>query len=92
MIGKIGTDIEDNKCGWLICKGLEKMTPDQKKIFEENYGKKDPACVAKIKAVYREIDVEKDFKDYEAESYTKLEGLIEKQVGRAFFISISLSL
>jgi farnesyl diphosphate synthase len=79
VIGKIGTDIEDNKCGWLICKGLEKMTAGQKQILQDNYGKKDPSCVAKIKAVYKEIDVEKDFKDYESQSYEKLQELIEKQ-------------
>ena len=33
---------------------------------------KDPSCVAKIEAVYREIDVEKDFKEYENESYKRL--------------------
>jgi len=79
VIGKIGTDIEDNKCGWLICKGLEKMTDGQKKIIEDNYGKKEEECVARVKAVYREIDVEKDFKDYENQSYEKLRNLIEKQ-------------
>ncbi|QDZ19709.1 farnesyl diphosphate synthase [Chloropicon primus] len=79
VIGKIGTDIEDNKCGWLICKGLEKMNEAQKKTIQENYGKKDPSCVAKIKAVYREIDVEKDFKEYENESYKRLQELIERQ-------------
>ena len=79
VIGKIGTDIEDNKCGWLICKGLEKMTDAQKQIIQENYGKKDAECVAKIKAVYREINVEQDFKDYENDSYKKLQGLIDSQ-------------
>jgi len=79
VIGKIGTDIEDNKCGWLICKGLEKMTEAQKKTIQDNYGKKNPDCVARIKQVYRDIDVEKDFREYENESYKKLQGLIEEQ-------------
>ena len=79
VIGKIGTDIEDNKCGWLICKGLEKMSDQQKQVVAENYGKKDAACVSRIKALYREIDVESDFKAYENASYDRLKLLIESQ-------------
>lgn len=34
VIGKIGTDIEDNKCGWLIVKALERASPEQRKLLE----------------------------------------------------------
>jgi len=90
VIGKIGTDIEDNKCGWLICKGLQKMSDGQKAVLSENYGKKDAACVAKVKALYREIDVESDFKAYENESYAKINGMIEKQthVPKSFYTKL----
>jgi hypothetical protein len=27
-------------------------------FLQENYGKKDPACVAKVKNLYRELDLE----------------------------------
>ena len=33
VIGKIGTDIQDNKCGWLVCKALEIVTPKQRKVL-----------------------------------------------------------
>ena len=90
VIGKIGTDIEDNKCGWLICKGLQKMSDGQKAVLSENYGKKDAACVAKVKALYRDIDVESDFKAYENESYAKINGMIEKQthVPKSFYTKL----
>lgn len=29
-LGKIGTDIQDNKCSWLICQALHRATPEQK--------------------------------------------------------------
>ena len=40
VIGKIGTDIEDNKCSWLVVQALDRVTPEQRKVLEENYGQK----------------------------------------------------
>lgn len=34
VIGKIGTDIEDNKCSWLIVQALKKTTEEQKIVLE----------------------------------------------------------
>ena len=48
VIGKIGTDIKDNKCGWLVVQALKKCTAEQRKIIEENYGKDDAECEKKI--------------------------------------------
>jgi geranylgeranyl pyrophosphate synthase len=41
VIGKIGTDIEDNKCSWLVVQALERVTPEQRLILEQNYGKRN---------------------------------------------------
>ncbi|GAW02909.1 farnesyl-diphosphate synthase [Lentinula edodes] len=40
QIGKVGTDIIDNKCSWCINTALSLATPDQRKILNENYGVK----------------------------------------------------
>ena len=68
QIGKIGTDIESKKCGWLVVQALERASPAQRKVLEENYAQKDDAKVAKVKAVYAELGLEQVFKDYEEES------------------------
>ncbi|KAB8073766.1 isoprenoid synthase domain-containing protein [Aspergillus leporis] len=65
VIGKIGTDIKDNKCSWLINKALERCTPEQRKLLDEAYGRKDDALEAKVKALFKELDLEKVYKDYE---------------------------
>lgn len=39
-IGKVGTDIVDNKCSWVINTALAIATPEQRKVLDENYGVK----------------------------------------------------
>jgi farnesyl diphosphate synthase len=34
VIGKIGRDIEEKKCGWLVCQALLRATPEQKQIIQ----------------------------------------------------------
>lgn len=45
VTGKIGTDIEDNKCGWLINKALLICSDEQSVTLEAHYAKKDPESV-----------------------------------------------
>ncbi|KAI7842723.1 hypothetical protein COHA_003653 [Chlorella ohadii] len=79
VIGKIGTDIQDNKCSWLVVQVLQRASEEQKKVIEESYGKDDEEAVQRVKAVYRELDLEALFKQYEQESYDKLVKTIEGQ-------------
>ncbi|KAG0749184.1 hypothetical protein G6F66_000397 [Rhizopus arrhizus] len=78
VIGKIGTDIMDNKCSWLINQALDKANTEQRKVLDENYGKKDAEAEAKIKQLYIELDIEGVYKAYEEKSYNELSALIEK--------------
>ncbi|KAB8731784.1 hypothetical protein FH972_026423 [Carpinus fangiana] len=78
VIGKVGTDIEDFKCSWLVVKALERSTEEQKKLLYEVYGKADEACVAKVKELYKGV-----FAEYERESYEKLVKFIESHPSKA---------
>lgn len=79
VIGKVGTDIEDNKCSWLVVQAMTRCNDEQRKIVELNYGQNDPAKVAAIKALYKELDLESVFKTYEEKSYQELSALIAGQ-------------
>ncbi|XP_072017554.1 LOW QUALITY PROTEIN: farnesyl pyrophosphate synthase-like [Amphiura filiformis] len=81
VIGKIGTDIEENKCGWLVVQALQRVTPQQRLIIEENYGFDDASKVSKIKELYRELDITSVYKAYEEKSYQDLMQLIENHSG-----------
>ncbi|CAO2204495.1 unnamed protein product [Urochloa humidicola] len=78
-IGKIGTDIEEYKCSWLVVQALEHGDENQKSILFENYGKSYPSCVAKVKDLYKELNLEEMFHEYERKSYNKLITDIEAQ-------------
>lgn len=87
VIGKIGTDIQDNKCGWLVVQALKLVTPAQRKILEDNYGRHDDACVAIVKELYEQLGMGKVFAKYEEESYAQIQALLktEKQLPPAVF-------
>ncbi|WFD28609.1 dimethylallyltranstransferase [Malassezia nana] len=96
VIGKIGTDILDNKCSWNINVALAHATPEQRKVLDENYGRKDAQCEQKVKDVFNaeNIDLQAKFAEYERESYERIHGLInavpesaglKRQVFVAFF-------
>ena len=78
VLGKIGTDIEDAKCSWLVCKALEVVNDDQKKLLEEYYGKHDAAGVQKVKDLYKELQLEELYQKYEEEQKKNCDELIAK--------------
>ncbi|KAK0674139.1 isoprenoid synthase domain-containing protein [Cercophora samala] len=96
-IGKIGTDIMDNKCSWLVNQALAIVTPEQRRILEENYGRKDKAKEAVIKKLYDDLKLEQRYQDYEEKFVTEIrerigqideaEGL-KKSVFEAFLAKI----
>lgn len=81
VIGKIGTDIEDNKCSWLVVQALSRASDAQLALLRANYGQKDEAKVKKVKALYREMDLEGLFKAYEEESYAAIQRLLDQVTG-----------
>lgn len=79
VIGKIGTDIEDSKCSWLVVTALKRANPEQKAVLQEHYGKSSKDSVAKVKALYVELDVKGAFEAYEQKSYEDITGLINQE-------------
>ncbi|KAF0890671.1 hypothetical protein E2562_004182 [Oryza meyeriana var. granulata] len=56
-IGKIGTDIEDHKCSWLIVQALGHADNNQIEVLHKNYGKKDSSSVSEVKRTYAALDL-----------------------------------
>ncbi|KAM3370897.1 hypothetical protein ACQJBY_018320 [Aegilops geniculata] len=83
VIGKVGTDIEDYKCSWLIVQAMELANENEMKILYENYGKSCPECVAAVKNVYKELDLQDIFLEYESRVYKHLVSTIDAEPDRA---------
>ena len=76
VLGKIGTDIEDAKCSWLVCKALELVDEEQKQILVNHYGKHEEEGVQKVKELYRELKLEELYQEYEEEQKKACDELI----------------
>ena len=97
VIGKIGTDIQDNKCGWVINVALQRASPEQRKILDENYGIKDAEAEKRVKEVFNQLDIEPYYHEYEEKVAGEIRTMIDsvdesqglkKQVFTAFFDKI----
>ncbi|KAI9066932.1 farnesyl-diphosphate synthase [Trametes sanguinea] len=77
VLGKIGTDIIDNKCSWCVNTALALASPEQRKVLDDNYGRKDPAAEARVKALYEELGIREKYTQYEEDAYKRIMGLIE---------------
>lgn len=81
ITGKIGTDIEEGKCSWLVVMALQRANEEQKAIIEDNYHKTESACVEKIKSLYRELHLPALYQEFEEERYKTIHKLIKQLEG-----------
>ncbi|KAF4581837.1 Farnesyl pyrophosphate synthetase [Ophiocordyceps camponoti-floridani] len=77
-MGKIGTDIKDNKCSWLVNKALELVTPEQRKILDDNYGRKDDAKELAVKRLYDELKLKDHWEAFEEKRVSELRVMISQ--------------
>ena len=77
VLGKIGTDIKDNKCSWLINQALLQATPEQRQSLDENYGRKDDAREEKVKALFQDLQLPAKYRDDEERRVKEIRQMIE---------------
>ena len=75
QIGKIGTDIQDKKCGWLFVHAYNTLaSPEEKQFLDTHYGKCKcgSAEETKIKELYAKLGLKELYAKYEQDSYDKI--------------------
>ena len=78
VLGKIGTDILDNKCSWVVNTALQHASTAQRKVLDENYGRKDAQKEAKCKEIFLELDIAGKYALYESGFYKKINERIDR--------------
>eukprot|EP00977_Amphora_coffeiformis_P000369 scaffold98_cov172-Amphora_coffeaeformis.AAC.23 len=84
QLGKIGTDIQDKKCGWLFTKAYHQLAnAEQKAYFDKYYGKCKVGSSeeARIKQIYKDLGFPTLYEEYEQASYDKIMKMKESQQG-----------
>lgn len=76
-LGKIGTDIQDNKCSWLVNQALRRASKEQRSVLEENYGRKDKSKEAKVKEVFNELKLDQVYAEYEEKRVGEIRKMID---------------
>lgn len=78
VLGKIGTDIQDNKCSWLVNQALQRASAKQRAVLEENYGKRDKEKEARVKELYAELRLDEVYSQYEEKIVGEIRQMIAK--------------
>lgn len=78
IMGKIGTDIEEGKCCWPIVTALSIANQKQRAILEQNYARRDAHNAEAVKQVYRELNIDSIYKQYELDSIAELKAQIDQ--------------
>lgn len=77
IMGKVGTDIQDNKCSWVINEALGRCSGPQRRILDDCYGQKDHIAETKVKAVFDELGLEQVYRELEQEYVKELKSMID---------------
>ncbi|PHH80714.1 hypothetical protein CDD80_62 [Ophiocordyceps camponoti-rufipedis] len=77
-IGKIGNDIRENKCSWLVVQALEIATPKQRRVLEENYGRDDDVKERAVKKLYDELALEQRYQEFEEQRVKEIRDMINR--------------
>jgi len=78
VTGKVGTDIQDGKCSWLVVMALQRADHKQTKELALRYGSHKEEDVQWVKNLYTELGLKKLFNHYEAEFYDDIQDMIQQ--------------
>ncbi|CAG7950221.1 unnamed protein product [Penicillium olsonii] len=76
--GKAGTDIQENKLTWVILEALDRCDNNQRLTLEEFYGSQDDQEVAKVLAIFDELNLRDAFKQWSDDKIASTRDMIEK--------------
>ncbi|RWS20917.1 farnesyl pyrophosphate synthetase-like protein [Leptotrombidium deliense] len=76
--GKIGTDIRNGKCTWLVVHALTIMNENQRHTFVQHFGKNDDESENIVKDIFQQINMKQKFYLYEIQEFEDILNEISK--------------
>jgi farnesyl diphosphate synthase len=70
VIGKVGRDIEEGKCTWLWYTAVDALAENERlraeliDLYSSENRADDPVIVARVKEIYKHIEIQKRFDEY----------------------------
>ncbi|KAH0790112.1 Farnesyl pyrophosphate synthase [Histomonas meleagridis] len=56
-LGKVGTDIQDGKCTWLLAKAMELANEEQRETLRSSIGHNEKEKIDKVREIYEKLNV-----------------------------------
>lgn len=79
VTGKIGSDIQENKCSWLSVEAIRRCDEAQMKVLENSYGSKRNSDVLKVREVFEQLKLDQAFEDWDRHMLNE----VNKEIGKA---------
>lgn len=77
ITGKLGTDISDGKCTWLVIKSLENASKEQKYLLEKYYGQQNFESVKIVKEIFEKLSIKNHFQNEKIKIISEIKKDIE---------------
>ena len=77
-MGKIGTDIAEGKCTWLIVTALSRIDPEGLALLQSHYGSKDGDFV--VKQIYTDLNLPQIFHRLQEERSWQIYQALQSQL------------
>ncbi|KAA3675626.1 farnesyl diphosphate synthase, partial [Paragonimus westermani] len=77
VTGKIGTDIADGKCSWLVVECILRASSEELQIIQKCYGRSDEASQSAVRTLYEKLRLPEAFRTYEARAQEEIIQTIE---------------
>lgn len=79
ILGKIGTDIREGKCSWLINMALNhpQLTEEDKAMLKVHYGQENDQSEQKVKDLYNRLGLEEAYQQLELQTKAKIDSELD---------------
>ncbi|PYH32168.1 FPP/GGPP synthase family protein [Aspergillus neoniger CBS 115656] len=76
LTGKIGTDVQENKCSWVIIQALRMCSTEQRHILLENYGQPSRDSAMECQRIFELLPLREEYRSREDRVFGRLEASI----------------